>query len=81
MVFSFFVAVVLTPWLMLKAASSRAAVAHAHEAAGGGRLGALYVRVAEPLLRTRARAWTFLLAVGRGDAGVTLRLLHRACPR
>ncbi|MFG1429697.1 efflux RND transporter permease subunit [Xanthobacter sp. V2C-8] len=64
MVFSFFVAVVLTPWLMLKAASSRAAVAHAHEAAGGGRLGRLYVKVAEPILRTRARAWTFLLAVG-----------------
>ncbi len=64
MVFSFFVAVVLTPWLMLKVASSKAAVAHAHEAAGGGRLGHLYVKVAEPILRTKARAWTFLLVVG-----------------
>ncbi|MGR7996142.1 efflux RND transporter permease subunit [Xanthobacter sp. ZOL 2024] len=64
MVFSFFVAVVLTPWLMLKVASSKAAVAHAHEGAGGGKLGHFYVKVAEPILRTKARAWTFLLVVG-----------------
>ncbi len=71
MVFSFFVAVVLTPWLMLKAASSKPAVAHAHEAGNGGKLGQLYVRVAEPILRTKARAWTFLLVVG----GITLASL------
>ncbi|MGQ3676437.1 efflux RND transporter permease subunit [Xanthobacter sp. TB0139] len=63
MVFSFFVAVILTPWLMMKIASSKMSVAHAHEAAGGGRLGAFYVRVAEPILRSKARAWIFLLAV------------------
>ncbi|MGE4373373.1 MAG: efflux RND transporter permease subunit [Xanthobacter sp.] len=63
MVFSFFVAVILTPWLMMKIASSKMSVAHAHEAAGGGRLGAFYVRVAEPILRSKTRAWIFLLAV------------------
>ena len=64
MVFSFFVAVVLTPWLMLKVASSKAALAHAHEAAGGGKLGKFYVTVAKPILTSKARAWTFLLIVG-----------------
>jgi multidrug efflux pump subunit AcrB len=67
MVFSFFVAVVVTPWLMLKL--SGRATAHAPAAAGhgdheGGWLGRLYVGLAEPVLRTKARAWTFLAAVG-----------------
>ena len=69
MLFSFFVAVVLTPWLMAKFG---AAAGHAgggaegsdHGAAEGGALGRLYLRVATPVLATRARAWTFLLLVG-----------------
>jgi multidrug efflux pump subunit AcrB len=63
MLFSFFIAVMLTPWLMLKFGGGGHAAAHG-EAARGGRLGRLYVRIAEPVLRTRARAWLFLLAVG-----------------
>ena len=62
MLFSFFVAVVLTPWLMLKTGGSHGG--GAHEDAGGGRLGRLYVAVARPILKSRARAWTFLLLVG-----------------
>jgi multidrug efflux pump subunit AcrB len=62
MVFSFFVAVILTPWLMMKIASN--APADHHEASDGGKLGALYRRVATPVLRTKRSAWIFLLAVG-----------------
>jgi multidrug efflux pump subunit AcrB len=62
MVFSFFVAVILTPWLMMKIASK--APADHHEASDGGKLGALYRRVAAPVLRTKRSAGIFLLAVG-----------------
>ena len=71
MLFSFFVAVILTPWLMMKlggadsgGAGSGSAHAGGHEDASGGRLGRLYVAVARPILATRARTWTFLLVVG-----------------
>ena len=81
MLFSFFVAVVVAPWLLCKLApesggaarldeelewlplstqeAERAMAAH-HE----GRLGRIYRAVATPVLRSRARAWTFLLLVG-----------------
>lgn len=65
MVFSFFIAVMVTPWLMMMFGGK--AEAHAHGDGGGhdgGWLGRAYVAVAEPVLRTRARAWTFLLLVG-----------------
>ncbi|MBN9062665.1 MAG: efflux RND transporter permease subunit [Rhizobiales bacterium] len=65
MLFSFFVAVVLTPWLMLKFESGGdahgATDGHASE---GGRIGRIYVAVARPILKSRARAWAFLLIVG-----------------
>ncbi|HET6183296.1 MAG TPA: efflux RND transporter permease subunit [Acetobacteraceae bacterium] len=74
MLFSFFVAVVVAPWLMLKLAprpavagtpcNASAPARAAQRSHGEGRLGALYRRVAAPILRTRARAWTFLIAVG-----------------
>uniref|UniRef100_UPI002630843D efflux RND transporter permease subunit n=1 Tax=Rhodoblastus sp. TaxID=1962975 RepID=UPI002630843D len=62
MVFSFFVAVILTPWLMIKIAG-KTKIVH-HEASEGGVLGGLYRRAAEPLLRTRRSAWKFLIGVG-----------------
>ena len=62
MVFSFFVAVILTPWLMIKVAG-KAETGH-HDAHDGGKLGGFYRRVAAPVLRTRRSAWIFLLAVG-----------------
>jgi len=65
MLFSFFVAVILTPWLMIKAGRKDASAAHVHEGgAGGGWLGRLYVAAARPILKSRARAWAFLLVVG-----------------
>jgi multidrug efflux pump subunit AcrB len=62
MLFSFFVAVVLTPWLMMMTGGSHGE--GRYEEASGGRLGRLYVAVARPILKSPARAWTFLLLVG-----------------
>ncbi len=64
MLFSFFVAVMLTPWLMTKFGGSADAATHGHGTAQGGWLGRAYVAAAEPVLRTKRRAWTFLLTVG-----------------
>ncbi|MFN3846100.1 MAG: efflux RND transporter permease subunit [Paracoccaceae bacterium] len=62
MIFSFFVAVIITPWLMVKVAGN-ADMSHGHDSehgAPGGRLGALFAVVARPLLKTKARASVFL---------------------
>jgi len=64
MLFSFFVAVMLTPWLMMKFGGGHGGHGGGHDAASGGRLGRFYVAIAEPVLRTRTRAWIFLIAVG-----------------
>ncbi|MGB3271628.1 MAG: efflux RND transporter permease subunit [Xanthobacteraceae bacterium] len=64
MLFSFFVAVILTPWLMVRFGGGAHAAAHGGDAARGGWLGRAYVAVAAPILRTKARAWAFLLVVG-----------------
>ncbi len=59
MVFSFFVAVVVTPWLMLRVAGRKPAAHHGGE--NGGALGSLYRLVARPILASRFTAWAFLL--------------------
>jgi multidrug efflux pump subunit AcrB len=64
MLFSFFVAVVVAPWLMLRLAPSAAGLTTAHDPHDEGRLGRLYRRFAAPVIRTRRAAWIFLLAVG-----------------
>jgi multidrug efflux pump subunit AcrB len=64
MLFSFFVAVILTPWLMMKLGRKGGSVSHGQGAARGGWLGQVYVAVAKPILRSRVRAWIFLVAVG-----------------
>ena len=59
MIFSFFVAVMVTPWLMLKVAGK--APAHGHEDGGhGGALGRAYSAVARPILVSKARSWAFI---------------------
>ncbi len=69
MLFSFFVAMVLAPWLMVRfarkalASGDGATGGHGHES-DGGRLGRLYRRVAAPVIATRKSALIFLLAVG-----------------
>jgi multidrug efflux pump subunit AcrB len=62
MIFSFFVAMMVAPWLMLKFAGPPGA-AHG-QAADGGRLGRFYRRIATPLIATRSRAAIFLAAIG-----------------
>jgi multidrug efflux pump subunit AcrB len=62
MVFSFFVAVIVTPWLMVKFGASHAGGGDGH--ADGGRLGRLYSAFARPILASKKRAWSFLAMVG-----------------
>jgi multidrug efflux pump subunit AcrB len=63
MIFSFFVAVIIAPWLMIRFA--RTALAdHEHEDAHGGKLGVLYKRYAAKVIATRGSARGFLIAVG-----------------
>ncbi len=64
MLFSFFIAMVIAPWLMLKLHPEGMPV-HEHEAAHGeGLLGRLYRRFATPILQSRKRAWRFLIGIG-----------------
>jgi multidrug efflux pump subunit AcrB len=64
MIFSFFVAVTVTPWLMLRVAGRAPAAHGGGHASDGGALGRAYVAVARPLLAGKARSWAFLAAVG-----------------
>ncbi|MBL8538376.1 MAG: efflux RND transporter permease subunit [Hyphomonadaceae bacterium] len=65
MLFSFFVAVVLAPWLMVRFARKTLEAAHAGHGHGEeGALGRLYRRVAAPIIRTRKSARRFLVGVG-----------------
>jgi multidrug efflux pump subunit AcrB len=62
MVFSFFVAVVIAPWLMVRFARKTLAAGGGHH--GEGKLGAIYRKVAGGVIATRRSAWIFLIAVG-----------------
>lgn len=64
MLFSFFVAVAVAPWLLLKI-SARAPdhAGHAH-GESEGRLGQCYRKIATPIIHTRKTALRFLLLVG-----------------
>ena len=64
MVISFFVAVIITPWLLFKFASGRGEHHADDEAGTGGRMGRFYLKLATPLLTGRARSIKFLVAVG-----------------
>jgi multidrug efflux pump subunit AcrB len=64
MIFSFFVAVMVTPWLMMKFGSGHGS-GHGHAGqAHGGVFGKVYLLFARPVLKSKARSWAFLLAVG-----------------
>ena len=64
MVFSFFVAVIFAPWLMVRfARKALAGPAHGHDESGG-KLGALYAPVARRIITDRKTARNFLVAVG-----------------
>ena len=74
MIFSFFVAVMVTPWLMLKFGKAHAGghdAAHGggHGEGDGGILGRAYRWTAAPILASKGRAWMFLILVGIATLG------------
>jgi multidrug efflux pump subunit AcrB len=74
MLFSFVVAVTVTPWLLLRLAGRRHArgpegADHSHDI---GALGRLYTALARPLLQGRRRSQIFLVTVGLATAAVCL---------
>jgi len=79
MIFSFFVAVIITPWLMLKVAGRAPMAAHGHDDTYGGHpggtLGRIYGLVARPLLASKARSLVFLLVTAALSFG-SLTLLY-----
>ncbi|MEO8241232.1 MAG: efflux RND transporter permease subunit [bacterium] len=79
MIFSFFVAVIITPWLMVKVAGRADMTVHGHDDTYGGHHGGWlergYNRIARPLLKTKARSLTFLLVTAALSFG-SLTLLY-----
>ena len=72
MLFSFFVAVTVTPWLLLRLAGRRFAT-HAGGDEGHhdiGAMGRFYIRIARPLLKGRVRSKIFLISVGLATVAV-----------
>mgnify|MGYP000139881868 CR=1 FL=1 len=63
MIFSFFVAVMITPWLMMKVAGRAPIHAHGGHGHPGGRLGRLYAATVRPILARKWISLAFLLAV------------------
>ena len=65
MLFSFFVAVTITPWLLMKVVGKNTTSpdSHAH-AEDGGAMGRFYRRIATPLLQGRTASKWFLAIVG-----------------
>ncbi|NHB77397.1 efflux RND transporter permease subunit [Rhodobacter calidifons] len=65
MIFSFFVAVIITPWLMVKIAGRADMKAHAHDDVHGGHHGGWlersYTAIARPVLKSKGRSLAFLL--------------------
>ncbi len=72
MIFSFFVAVIITPWLLMKVAGKGASgmVASGHDDEHIGPMGRTYMRLARPLLARKSRARWFLIVVGVATMGV-----------
>jgi multidrug efflux pump subunit AcrB len=67
MLFSFFIAVTVTPWLLLRFARRKLAADETPSAAGHHEIGAMgrfYAKIARPLLRGRIRSKVFLITVG-----------------
>ncbi|MCC6828529.1 MAG: efflux RND transporter permease subunit [Novosphingobium sp.] len=65
MIFSFFVAVIIAPWLMIRfARQTLAGDGHGGHDAHGGKLGSLYKRHASKVIATPRSARRFLIAVG-----------------
>jgi multidrug efflux pump subunit AcrB len=78
MLFSFVVAMVIAPWLMLRL-HSQGSSPHENEAARReGVLGRLYRHFAAPVVRSRRSAWTFLVGVGVATVLVCLLFVTKS---
>ncbi|MFP5480626.1 MAG: efflux RND transporter permease subunit [Alphaproteobacteria bacterium] len=81
MIFSFFVAVIITPWLMVKIAGRAEVHDHgggdAHGGHHGGWLGRAYTAVARPVLASKRRALGFLLVTAALSFGSLAALYTR----
>ena len=77
MIFSFFVAVIITPWLMVKIAGRAAGEGHGQGGHHGGWLGRAYTAVARPVLATKRRALGFLLVTAALSFGSLVLLYTR----
>lgn len=79
MIFSFFVAVIITPWLLLKVRKRGAGEGGGHDDPehDPGVMGRLYRRIAAPLLRGRKRSILFLVLTGAATAVVCLAFLTK----
>ncbi|MFN3228986.1 MAG: efflux RND transporter permease subunit [Asticcacaulis sp.] len=64
MIFSFFVAVVIAPWLMIRFARKALAGGEGHGHDHEGFIGRVYRRVAAAVIRDKGSAWRFLIGVG-----------------
>jgi multidrug efflux pump subunit AcrB len=64
MLFSFFVAMVVAPWLMLRLAPRGGMRFSAHAVHDEGALGRTYRRIAAPIIISKRSAWIFLICVG-----------------
>jgi multidrug efflux pump subunit AcrB len=81
MIFSFFVAVIITPWLMVKIAGRANMAEHAgddvHGGHHGGWLERSYTAVAKPILKTKGRSLGFLLVTAALSFGSLAALYTR----
>jgi multidrug efflux pump subunit AcrB len=81
MIFSFFVAVMITPWLLYRLAGRHFAKADAADGGDGhedvGALGRLYLRIARPLLTGRRRSKVFLAVVAAATAAACVLFATR----
>ena len=76
MILSFFVAMIITPWLMMR--FGKVAEAHHTAAHGESWLARIYVAVARPILATKRTALIFLLTVGLATLASMMLLVVKA---
>ncbi len=79
MAFSFFVAVGIAPWLLMRIAGHARSSGHAHDEAET-RISRFYRKVAGPIVVSRKRSWIFLLAVGFATLASLVLFAVKAVP-
>ena len=78
MLFSFFIAMVIAPYLMLRLHSQGGSLREHEAVHGEGYLGRLYRRFAAPIVRSRRSAWLFLIGVGVATVLVCLLFVTKS---